>query len=337
MGRRDQGFIVGLVVLVHDPLEGVLEMPRDLGLALLIQKEKAGHAVHDRFDLRLLSVPDDIFEGLVHSLVDEGDEPDAAGSLGLFDVVLAVFRPNQLTLDPQTALFEIHVGEREAAELADPQTGPQKNDHYVVIAAPASVRLEEGQELFLFLHGQGAALLRVVGDHLRQREREGVFPQDVLFNRHVKGGLHHAADALDRAVPSPVRAELQKPDLGVGGLDRTDPSESEFLVLEDVQHEVVVDLGVVSHALLLGQVLFDQVQHRDLPGEIVKAIVEGPFDLILPGPEILQGGRVDVFALTSDVPVSELIGAVGPLGLAVLQDAATAVLALFKHKFVYLL
>ena len=88
--RRDMGrlFPVELHILCFHAAKVVLQMHGSFRSAILVQKQKPAVPVHNPFNLRLLSIFEDVSEGLICGLT-HGNASNPAGCFWAFDEVRA--------------------------------------------------------------------------------------------------------------------------------------------------------------------------------------------------------------------------------------------------------
>ena len=210
--RQGLLWFVVLVVLPDKPLEHALVTGRRFGKAALVKEQEIGVAPDiDRGGLApVLHSP---LQRLV-DLLAHGNLPRSLFGLGLVYIVAEFAVPQELVIHMDAAVFKIQFY-RQAAQFRDTEAGPQQNYDLIAILPVDRVAAGEGQETVLLILSQRDFFLCIILQDIGHSEVERVFPDAVILNRRIEGGLQRPFPVTDGLVGIALFAHPDGPFLGI--------------------------------------------------------------------------------------------------------------------------
>ncbi len=330
--------LIDAVVLRHRVLKILLPMQGDAGHLVLIEEQEAAYPVDHGFARRARAIRKNTLEARGDG-VRHGNVTDTALRLRTLYVIAHVTGSLELLVHPYTALFEVEIIHREAAELGNAEPGVQEDEEGVVIAPVVLVVRHEIEEPALLLGGKGLACDHVVHQHGGKLEVEGIPADKVVLLRHLKRGLQDPAYCVNGAVALPMDVlEVDEPFLGLERRDVANTARAELVLCKVVEYRLVASAGgLLDRGFRLGVAQCKIVDRHVVRHDVIEQVALYPL-LKIPqaGADLLplrckvascQGPRVDATRPPLCIDVLVAVAPVFPLRLPTSEEAPLTVLS----------
>ena len=193
--------LVNAVVFLQNMLEVMFPVEGDHGHVILVQKQETSIPIDHRLFEQLLPARDDPAEA-VHHFIAHGDEPFTVLGFGVLDDIGHVPCTLQLVIHPDSLVLEVDVRNGQSAEFRYTQARIEQDVDPVIVLAKVLVLLDKLQEGPFLGSGDGFSGDTVIDDHRSQLKLEGIFADQIVLPRHLKGRAHHATDGMNGTVIS---------------------------------------------------------------------------------------------------------------------------------------
>ena len=114
-------------------------------------------------------------------------------------------------IDVDNAVFQVNIRNRQPYKFRNPKSCLKKDIDTFIVSGKVFILFYEFQKCPFLLSGKGFSCHTVIDNYRGKLELKGIFPYQIIINRHLERWSYNATHRMYGAVPSAVTLQFNQP------------------------------------------------------------------------------------------------------------------------------